>query len=69
MQEQDLVKSLRPKLEEALYKEVTDLSATPSGLKRLLAEDEAIARERDDLTSRKERMMDIRNRLNMYGTV
>ncbi|EKM77196.1 hypothetical protein AGABI1DRAFT_86759 [Agaricus bisporus var. burnettii JB137-S8] len=69
MQEQDLVKSLRPKLEEALYKDVTDLSGTPNGLERLLAEDEAIAREREELKSRKERMTDIRNRLNMYGTV
>lgn len=68
-QEHDLVQSLGTKLEVTLLNEVSKLSANRNGLKRLLAEDENVERERNELTSRHVRMVDMRNRLDVYGTV
>lgn len=68
-QEHDLVQSLQSKLELALLNEVSQLGADSNSLSRLLAEDENIERERGELTGRKARMLDMRNKLDIYGTV
>lgn len=66
MQEHDLVQSLGRKLETALLNELVHVNKRAGGLKSLLSEDENIAYERRELTNRRLRLLEMRNKLDAY---
>jgi hypothetical protein len=66
MVEHELVKALRAKLEETLFSNLTLLQKRGTD-QSLLAEDLNIERNRRDLTNKKEKLLEIRCKLNTFS--
>lgn len=67
MQELELVQSLRPRLESTLFENIVHVRGRAGGLENLLAEDQMIERERREQTQRRQKLIEIRNRLNAFS--
>lgn len=66
MQEYDLVKSFRSKLETSLINNLMDVQRR-GGLEDLLAEDQNIERERQGVTEKREKLVVIRDTLDSFS--